>query len=523
MKKLMKNLPVLFSVLGFLLLGILFSNILLPELPWVSIALAVVVLGILGALLFENRQALKSRQAAFGLNSAITTLLVISIVGVVNFLGARYPFKWDTTRNKINTLSEQTLKVVRDLKTEVKIVYYAKVGIPTPGKDLLERYKALSTKFVVEWVDPLKEPSRARAAGIRREGTAQIMITQPGEAGKPEKVKTEKLEELTEEKLTNTLIRLSKEKIQHVCATTGHGEKSFTSTEQDGYDAVKKIMAGQNYEVKDLAVKDGKISNDDCEVLVMVGPTRSFFPAEVKALSDYLDAGGRLLVAGDIEPKGSETMPEISALLATWFIKFERNLIIDPISRLANMDPSIAMTQTYAKSHPIGKDMTIQTFFPFSRSVEIMAGAPPELKIEWLVRAMPTAWGETDFASLAKGQPKNDPKVDKGQPINLAVVLEGKKKDSKATRNTRIVALGSANIANNAFQRAGGNADLFVNSINWLMGDENLISIRTKEDGPAKFEMSQMTASIIFWITLIIAPLSICVAGIVIWIRRKRL
>lgn len=518
MKKLLKNGPVLITVSGFLLLGILFSRILLPEMIWVTAILCAFLVAIFGALLFENRQALKTRQAAFGIHSIITSLLVIAIVGVLNFLGARYPLKWDTTKNKVNTLSDQTVKVVQGLKQEIQVVYYAKAGIPSPGKDLLERYKAISPNFAVEWVDPVKEPARTKQNEIRREGTVQLIVNQGG------KVKKDKLEDVTEEKLTNALIRLLKEKAQIVCMTTGHGEKSFSSAEQDGYEAIKKLMSNQNYEMKELTlVKDGKISSDECQALVMVGPTRSFFPAEVKAISDYLDQGGRLLVSGEVDLKGGESMPEINALLGSWYIKFDRNLIIDPIARLANMDASIALTQTYAKTHPIGKEMNVATYFPQSRSIQILPNVPAELKVDWLVRSSPTAWGETDFASLGKGAVKNDPKTDLQQPINLVVTLDGKKKDSKATRNTRIVALGSANLANNMYFRAGGNADLFVNSVSWLMDDESMISIRNKDDGPAKIELSATAAAVIFWLTIVIAPLSICIIGVVVWVRRKKL
>ena len=108
-------------------------------------------------------------------------------------------------------------------------------------------------------------------------------------------------------------------------------------------------------------------------------------------------------------------------------------------------------------------------------------------------------------------------------PLNAAIAIEGKVKDSKAARNTRMVVFGSSNFATNNFARYAGNLDFMMNAVSWVMEDESLISIRAKEEGPGKIELSQKSGTFIFLLTVIVIPLLIAAAGLGIWIVRRRL
>src|SRR4051812_2242796 len=91
-----------------LAVGLLITRVVFPELLWLTLIATLLLVIVLAALIRENQKALRSRSTAFGVNSFVTVLLVISIVGVLNFLASRHPFKADLTQNKIHTLSDQT-------------------------------------------------------------------------------------------------------------------------------------------------------------------------------------------------------------------------------------------------------------------------------------------------------------------------------------------------------------------------------------------------------------------------------
>ncbi len=514
-----KALPILWSAFAFLLFALLVARAVFPEMLWLTIVVAVAFIGVIGALIQANRQALRTRQAAFGLNSFITALLVICIVGVLNFIASRYPAKLDLTKNKVNTLSDQTVKIVKGLKQPVKAVLYQPMAQTGPAKQLLDNLKGLNPKFEVEYVDPNKEPTRAKQNGIKKMGTLQLMTTTADGKSRDMKV-----EDPNEEKVTNTLLKILKDKTTSLCAITGHGERSFSSQEAEGYEMAKRALVNQNYEVKDLVLsQETKIDPAKCDAIAIVGPTKAFFDKEAKMIDEYLDNGGRAIIALDVDLKGGETAAELLPVLTKWHVKAHKALALDPIARMQGSDVAIPVTRNHSKDNPITKDLQIDTYHPLSRPLEIIPGAPAGMNVQWLVKLNPTAWGETNFESLKKGGVQNDKGADVQGPITTVIAVEGKQKDSKATRATRVVVFGSANIATNLYQRFGGNVDLFANAVSWVLEDESLISIRGKEEGAGKVELSQRQGSFIFILTVIALPLMIAIAGIVIWVLRRRL
>src|SRR5262245_48564423 len=119
--------PALWIGAGVLLLGLLFARAVFPELLWLTVVLGLPLIVVLWALITRNEKALKTRTAAYGLNSIVTILLVVGIVGVLNFFVSRYPMKLDLTKNKVHTLSDQTRKLVKGLQKNVKATFFAKL------------------------------------------------------------------------------------------------------------------------------------------------------------------------------------------------------------------------------------------------------------------------------------------------------------------------------------------------------------------------------------------------------------
>ena len=75
----------------------------------------------------------------------------------------------------------------------------------------------------------------------------------------------------------------------------------------------------------------------------------------------------------------------------------------------------------------------------------------------------------------------------------------GKKKDSKATRDTRLVVFGTSASPATITQRFGGNMDFFLNAVSWVMEDESLISIRARKKVPARSSFRRSKARLSSW------------------------
>ena len=102
--------------------------------------------------------------------------MILAVLVVANYLANRYNKTYDATANKRFTLSDQTKKVVGDLKQDVTIQYFDQPSGMQTGKDLLDRYANLSPKVHVQYIDLMKKPQLARAANVTRAGEAMIEI-----------------------------------------------------------------------------------------------------------------------------------------------------------------------------------------------------------------------------------------------------------------------------------------------------------------------------------------------------------
>jgi len=455
----------------------------------------------------------KKRAVSFGVNSAFVTLTVIGILGVVNFLAAQYPKKADLTKNKLHTFSDQTDKVMKTLKSDLNATLYGDMSSKERNRPVFDNYRKASGKFKFELVDPNKEPTRAKAAGIKKMDT--LVLTYEG--------KTAKIEEISEEKITNEIIKLTREGRSTICMVNGHGEATLTDQGAQGLTAAKKGLEDQSYLFREFTLSQETKIPAECSAVVMMGANKALFPAEIKILNQYLSEGGRLVAGVDAVVTNTDQTKELRGLLREWGFEIKSGLVIDPVSKMLGVDASVPIIAQFNKENTIVKEFGEQCYFPFTRPVDVIEKLPEGLKGSFIGKTTPKAWAESDLAGLAKGSAQFNAGADLAGPLSAAASVQGKRKDTSAAKETRIVVFGSSQFANNQYSRFGGNLDLFLNSVSWAVEDESMISIRAKEGEAATMELSQNQGIAIFWISVVVVPLGIAVFGILMWIRRKKL
>ena len=481
-------------------------------------ALSGTLLVLMVALAYRNQKALRTaattRTARYGVNAAVTTLLVVAIVVVFNFLSYNHPWKKDLTRGGIHTLSEQSVKVAKELKQDVELTAFVKAQQKEQIKEVVEKFRALTSKIKVDYVDPDRDPARARALNVKKYGTVIVKVG----------TKETRIDEISEEKFTNALIKLLQGKPQQVCFLTGHGERNADGADAEGYSQAKKDMASSSWETRTVNLLEETKVPDSCTILLVLGPNKAFFDKELTVLGQYLDGGGHALFALDPDLRSSEDRnKQVNKLLEAWGVKVAHNMVVDPLSRLMGAEASVPIVPTYNKDHSITKEFQATTLFPLSSSVEVQKTAPAGLKVTWLARSSPKSVGVTDFKSLASGKVQLDAASNTKGPLDMLVAVDGKKEGSKATQSTKLVVMGTSSLASNNFARHAQNSDLFLNSVSWLGDDESLISIRPKEEGGQAITLSQTEGRYIQLLSMVLVPLLTLGAGIGNWIRRRKL
>jgi ABC-type uncharacterized transport system involved in gliding motility auxiliary subunit len=109
----------------------------------------------------------KSRQTKYAGYASVYIIVIVAVLTAVNFLANRYDKSYDSTHNKQFSLSDQTIKIARNLSSNVQLLYFGDSGSFQGAHDLLDRYSSLSPKIHVQYIDPVRKPQQARAEGFR--------------------------------------------------------------------------------------------------------------------------------------------------------------------------------------------------------------------------------------------------------------------------------------------------------------------------------------------------------------------
>jgi ABC-type uncharacterized transport system involved in gliding motility auxiliary subunit len=422
------------------------------------------------------------------------TVAVIAIIGFGNFLGYRHHKRIDLTTEKLYSLSDQTRKVVSDLKKDVKVIQFDKDDQQGLG-DQMKEYRNLSSRFTFERIDPQKNMEAAKRHEITKLG--EVIVVSGDRSERPK--------DTTEQSLINAIIKVTRDSLKKIYFVEGHGEKRLSSTnEGDGYGVIDKMLKDENYETKSINLVASNEVPSDCDVLVLAGPKQSLFPQEASAIGKYLEKGGKAMLL--IDP---DTDPKLEDVLHAWGVQLGNNTVVDRsgIGTLFGLGPGAPLARSYG-SHPITKTIErTMTFFPMSRGVETIAGGPGSA-----TELMKTSEESQAVTEIKDGVAHFDAAKDKQGSITLGVAVTKSEGDKEA----RLVVIGDSDFAANQYLQAG-NGDLFMNSINWLAQDEDLISIRPKNPADRRVSMTEADQNQLFWITLVLMPLATIGSGLYIW------
>jgi ABC-type uncharacterized transport system involved in gliding motility auxiliary subunit len=457
-----------------------------------------------------NAKFLQARQTKYAAYAATYILIILGVLSTINVLANRYNKSYDTTSNKRYSLSEQTAKVVKGLKQDANITYFAQSSRFREARDQLDLYANLSPKVHVKYVDPDKEPNVAREAGVKNYGTTIVQIG----ANKNEAAS------LTEEGITGAFIRDLKNTAREVCFVTGSGEHQIENSERTGYSRFKELLGKEEYTTKSISLLQTSEIPADCTVLVVAGPNGDYVQPQVDAIKKYVEGGGRafFLLDPPLKMGRSEIADNaaLASLLSSWGVTPDKDLILDmnPVGQLVGVGPQVALVSSY-DSHAIVNDLKgTATGFPLSRSIQVKNG--DKTSVSKLFSS-----SETSLAT----EKLNSPAIDPGDPKNkkgpLTLAAAGTYATGKENSQGRFVVVGSSDWLANSFINFNGNRDLALNAMNWLSSDEDLISIRPKEQDDRRVTMTQSQLNYVRITSQFIFPFAVVLAGVAVWWRRR--
>ncbi len=446
---------------------------------------------------------------------ALYTLGVVGVLMAVAYLSVRYPLRFDLTQAGLYSLSEPTVKMLKRLDKPVHIVFFHD-PLMRETVELYELIAHQNTLVSVEFYDPMINPAQARMLGVNFAGTA-ILESQ----GRRLQVNGG-----SESDIANGILRVSQGATQRVCFLDGHGEPDpfsleshdhqegapghthglgakYVLHERHGMAKARHALETVNYTVEKVLLLQRGDALAGCAVLVVGGPKIPLLPREIDAVRAYLAKGGNALFMLDPFVRTG-----LEPVIREYGVVVDDDIVIDEASHFWADVSSPAVTDY--NRHQITRDLPL-TFFPGVRSLSPTPQRVPGTSVVPLVNSSRNSWGQADptRVGFVKGRDESGP--------NTLMVVALRRPGDDGTPASRIAVVGDSDFATNSFFHIMGNGTLFLNTVNYLAAQENLIGLQPRTADLPRVNLTNRQMKGTFFLSVVLVPALLAVVGTAVW------
>lgn len=520
-----------------------------PAITWIKYGGWLSALGLIAlwvVLDLANFKAMFARKGAkYGASSGLVVLMTVSVIAAIAVVTSRPRFdkNFDLTRSQANTLAEQSIKIIQNIEkrnAEVEVLaFFQDQESKKQFQDILGLYASKGAKFKVEYIDPNREPTKAIGEKLTSGNTVIFKLDTGG-------VKQEaRITTFNEEKITNALVKVLKDKAKQIYFTKGHGESALRGTDAAGMNVMAVELEGNKYDLKELSLLEEAKVPELADLVVIAGPKYDFKVEETRFLEDHLMRGGALMVMVE----AMVPVPTLNGLLEKYGIKFSNDLLIlrpdDP--RTVFLGQNNAIVSDFDDLSPVTKDFAAQSkvavIMPGSRSVSEVTGNPAGMKVSLVAKTAPVIirvknvngrgdvggnigsdrieTGTFPVMAVATGR-TSAPETAKADGLDPKDNKDAKEPMEAGGKEIRVVAVGSSQFATNQSVNGQENRDLFLNAISYLIQDEDFISIRPKDVTKSALNITSGFSQLLLLGLSWIYPFVFLAGGLLFWMRRRQ-
>jgi ABC-type uncharacterized transport system involved in gliding motility auxiliary subunit len=467
---------------------------------------------------------LSKRTLIYGVSSGTAVILVAGILVFVGLLSSRYFFRWDLTPDQSQSLSAVSKALLREVKKPLTMTAFFPEGLGDrqKAKEVLQTYTYNNPNISFTFMDPDRNPLKAREAGYRFPGN--ILIEYDG--------RRQMADSPDESAISETIRKLLKTERKKIYFLTGHGERSLEDGQRDGLLTARRALDNEGYQLVTLNLLSQAEVPKDAALLVIAAPQQPLFSQEIKALKDYLDQGGRVLVM--LEPFKNAGLQEF---LARYGVELNDGIILDQNQVSAALGASAVMPIAIKYgSHPITRDFTnVVTIFPSARPLLLKTDIAGVHLVE-LAATTPTSWEKTGTGFSKSSQLDYNPNQDRQGPFTLAALSDislnqsdgrekkqpfEKGKQPEAEKRAYLAVFGDVDFASNGYFNLSMNGDLFLNTVNFLAAEEQQIVIRRGDQKAQPLMLAGWQYWVLFLVAMVLVPLIMVGAGVAAYLKRR--
>ena len=437
------------------------------------------------------------------------TVLFLAAIGLLAWLSTQYVQQADWTAGGRNSLSDDSARLLDTLTEPVVITSYARENeaLRNQVRDLVARYQRHNARVELHFVNPDAEPERMRELGVTMDGELRVVY----------QGRSERVQELTEQAITNALLRTARQGERWISFLSGHGERDPSGQANHDLGNFGAELERKGIKARALNFAQSPQIPDNTSLLVIASPQVDLLPGEVDLVRDYLDQGGNLLWLTD--PGRQAGMERIAEYLG---VEFLPGVIVDATTQLFGIqNPDFALVPEYP-AHPVTRELRTLTLFPGAAALEWNRAG--DWEGQPLLSTVSRAWTETGPLT---GEIRHDAGGDeRAGPLDLGFVFkrarEAAEGEQTEAREQRVILVGDGDFLSNAYLGNGGNLDLGLNMLEWLGHDDDFIDIRAKAAPDQSLNLSNTLQAVIGLGFLFGLPVALLGIGLFIWLRRRK-
>lgn len=469
-------------------------------------------------------------------------ILILTLVGGLNFVATRHAWRFDLSRHARHSLSPETRSYLQDLSAPVTVVVTFTedaeedhlVQAYRDIRSLLRDYVEASAAnphgpIKVEYVDVFRNRAAAERHDIREPNRVFVFSE-----GKTREIKLQEIYRLKngekvaftgEQAFTAAILDVTRAEKQKIYFVIGHGEMDPSDTSPDrGLSVLRDELELRNFQVGLIDLPTARTLPPDASLLVVVGTQGRYSPAEQELFRRYLStqAGRLLLLLNPGAPHG------LDDLLFDWGVQADDVVVIDP-GPDGRFDTGDLVAYPADSGHSVVGFLFDNKIFPRFGPSRVVRPDPgrsldPGLSVTPLVAASPTAWGERAYRQ--RGVPTRD-ETDLLPPPRLTLGVASERKTPQgalpfSVRGGRLVAFGNADWIANQRIAAGGNAFLALSSINWLVDRDTQLNLPPRPIEKFQLALSSAQLSRLRLTLLLALPAAAATLGLLVYWNRRR-
>lgn len=462
------------------------------------VALAVGIAANLQAI----REWFADPRGIFAINSIVSTMLLVAILGLLNASVGFRAVVFDWTEAGRNTLTDGTRAILQSLGKDVRIVQYGRAHDPlVDGK--LAAFAAVSPRIRTEFVDIDAAPGAVKQYAVSKPGTVVIVSGD----------RFRKVEKVTEPALSTAILQVTNATEPLICFATGEGEHGLADAGAQGLSGLAAVLTASNYKPDRVNLMQGEVPQF-CTALVVAGAPNGLATEAIERVTAYLIRGGRvaLLLDPPIDSKIAEFLKRLG-------IHVGQGVVIETSSagRAVGAGPDNPIGLVYHE-HPITRGFEQRTLF--GKAVPLSIVGTDVGKPTPLVSTGDTAFERIDLLSTST---EFKPGRDRRGPFVLAAAnaISRGSRDA-ALPEPRIVVTGDSDFLTNALLTLTPNRDLAVRIMAWLAGEEETHVVSVEERQNRRITMTESRLTTMRLVNIGLLPLIPVLAGLIHFFRSRR-